>query len=505
MQPKLLHALLVEDSPDDADLILIELNNAAFNIVSTRVDTEAGMRVAMQSGNWDVIISDFNLPRFNAHGALAVLRDTGADIPVIIVSGCIGEERAIALMKEGASDFVMKDNLARLVPAIERELREAAGRREHRQTELVLFESEKLLRGIASSLGEGIFVLGDDGRLLFMNPEAERLLGWTERELLHQEVCHIIHAQTQDGAPLSEPCCGMQRVLTSGGVHRTEEDIFWRKDGSPIPVSIVASAIMENGKATASVIAFQDIRQRKQAEHDLLESRKQLRELSAHQQSVREEERTRIARELHDELGQMLTAVKLDAKWLATRLANKDSSIMNKITAMSGLLDQTLDTVRRVAADLRPVMLDDLGLAAAIEWLVEEFGKRTGINTHLELDIEQRSCNCRGDESQGAEVSTAIFRIVQECLTNITRHAHAEQVTVSLKCCDNKLVLRVSDNGTGMPATGDGKHDSFGIIGMRERAHNLGGTFDLASVPGEGTRVKVVIPAEPAQHAGAPQ
>lgn len=503
MQRKLLHILLVEDSPDDADLILLELNEGGFEVVSERVDAGAEMRAAMKGCKWDVVISDYNLPRFSAHGALAVLRETGADIPFIIVSGCIGEERAVALMKEGASDFVMKDKIARLVPVIERELRDAAARREHRQVQQMLHENEKLLRGITTSLGVGLFVLNDSGRLLFMNPEAERLLGWTESELFYQDVYRIIHTPKTDSTPLPESCCGVLGVLRDGGVCRTEDDIFWRKDGLPMPVSIVASAIMEEGKAVAAVVTFQDISQRKQAERDLLESREQLRELAAYLQNVREEERSRIARELHDELGQMLTGIKLDARWLASGLSGEQPIIVNKIASMSKLIDETLDAMRRVAADLRPVMLDDLGLVAAVEWLTEEFGKRTGLFVRLELDVEHgcsSGCSCEKEDCKlDAEVATTAFRIVQECLTNVARHAQALHVLVLLKCREGELMLRVSDNGKGMDTTKERKPNSYGTMGMRERVQNLGGTLNFLSVKGEGTSVEVVIPIKQAK------
>lgn len=166
MQRKPLRVLLIEDSPDDAELILLELRAAFPAIASERADTMAGMHAAMNSRKWDVIISDFNLPRFNAYDALALLRKSGADIPFIIVSGCIGEEHAVALMKEGASDFVVKNRLVRLIPAIERELREAAIRREHRQALKRLRENEKLLDGVTAAIGEGIFVLDDKGALV---------------------------------------------------------------------------------------------------------------------------------------------------------------------------------------------------------------------------------------------------------------------------------------------------------------------------------------------------
>ncbi len=493
---KPLRVLLVEDSRDDADLILIELIQAGLDNVSERVETGAAMRAAMAGGNWDIVISDFNLPGFSASEALAVLRESGADIPFIVVSGCIGEESAVTLMKEGASDFIMKDKLARLAPAVERELRDAKMRREHRQVQQVLQENERLLNGITASLGEGILVLDAAGRLLFMNPEAERLLGWAENELFYRDMHQAIHSRKQDGAPLPASACEVLRVLKGGEVRRTEDDVFWRKDGSPMPVSIVASPIMENGKPIASVVAFQDISQRKLAEHDLLESRRQLRELSSYLQTVREEERTRIARELHDELGQMLTGVKLDAMWLATHLPAGNPGMAVKVASMSKLIDETLDAMRRVAADLRPVMLDDLGLVAAVEWLAEEFGKRTGISIQLELECE---------DEINAEVSTAVFRIVQECLTNAARHAEAGHVLISLDYHDGKLMLLLSDDGKGMPATDQARRNSFGIIGMRERAHNLGGRLHLLSIPGEGTTVVTIIPVNPVDFAGATQ
>ena len=320
------------------------------------------------------------------------------------------------------------------------------------------------------------------------------------------DVHKAIHSQKHDGTPLPESECGVLGVLKKGGVFKTEDDIFVCKNGSPIPVSLVASAIMENGQAVASVVAFQDISQSKQAKQELLESREQLRDLSTHQQSVREEERARIARELHDELGQMLTGVKLDAMWLAMRLSGENPTIVGKITSMSKLIDETLDAMRRVAADLRPVMLDDLGLAAAVEWLAEEFGKHTGLAVQLDINVEYGLHSYQGEDCDlGAEVSTAVFRIVQECLTNVARHAEAEHVLISLECHDGKIMLLLSDDGKGMPAASENNSSSYGLIGMRERAHSLGGTLHLLSIPGDGTTVVAIIPVNRIGLAGATQ
>lgn len=359
-----------------------------------------------------------------------------------------------------------------------------------------------LAAAFALWVGEGIFVLNDAGVPLFMNPEAERLLGWAAVELRGKDMHLLIHAQKPDGTPLPEFGCGILGVLRDGNAHRASDDVFVRKDGSLMPVSFVASPIARDGKVAAVVVAFQDISQRKRAERSLLESREQLRELSAHLQTVREEERTRIARELHDELGQMLTGVKLDAKWLGNRLSGAQPEVTGKIGAMTQLIDGTLDAMRRVAADLRPTMLDDLGLVAAVEWLAEDFGERTGISTRLEIDVGEGLHDELGEECElDAEVSTAAFRIVQECLTNAARHAHAEQVLVLLECHNGKLVLMVSDNGKGISRAGKGKSRSLGIVGMRERVYGVGGKFYLFSIPGEGTTVLSIIPIRMANHA----
>ncbi len=200
--PSSLRLLHIEDRQDDADLIRIDLEAAGYDVASRRVETAAEMKEALPAQNWDVIICDYNLPTFDALRALAILRESGQDIPFIIVSSHIGEEAAVALMKAGAHDYVMKDHLARLAPAIEREVNEAMERRRRRRAEETSKQHEKLLREITSAVGEGLLVQDMEGKLLFMNPEAERLLGWSERELVLRDVHATIHAQRPDGSPL---------------------------------------------------------------------------------------------------------------------------------------------------------------------------------------------------------------------------------------------------------------------------------------------------------------
>lgn len=481
-----LRVLLVEDAPDDADLILLELDLHWPRVVSQRVDTELTFRHVLTSAPWDIVISDCNLPRFSAEAALAILRQHAEDTPFLVVSGFIGEESAAALMKAGAHDFIRKDNLARLAPAIERELREAALRREHRQGQEALRHSEKRLRAITAALGEAVFVTDANGCLLSMNPESERLLGWRESELAGRYIHDIIHRHSADSPPVAASLCGSLCAIQQGQAVRVEEDIFLRKDGTTVPVAYVSTPLFEDGRLVGAVSALQDITSRKKARQELLESRHRLQELSAHLQAVREEERTQIARELHDELGQILTAFKMDVSWLSSKTAAGDAAVQGKLASMNKMIDDTLDWVRRMSSDLRPIMLDDLGLRPAIEWLLEEFSRRHGVATRLNACSEE----CRLDQAY----STAAYRIIQECLTNVARHAGASLVEVSL-LCGEELTIIVRDNGCGFSPGTPGKRKSFGLLGIRERAASLDGHCDIASATdGSGTTITVRLP-----------
>ncbi len=227
---------------------------------------------------------------------------------------------------------------------------------------------------------------------------------------------------------------------------------------------------------------------RKQAEDELRNSREELRSLSAYLQSVREDERTHIAREMHDELGQTLTALKLDLLGLRDEPPKGKKSLLENTESMLTLTDRTIETVRRISAELRPKFLDDLGLAAAMKWQAEEFQNRTGIECTVTVGSD--------DMVLDKELSTAVFRIFQEGLTNVARHANASRVEVSFRQKGSKLEMKVADNGRGIPEEQISASKSFGIMGMRERVRSLGGEFKVKGVKNKGTTVRVVIPIE---------
>jgi PAS domain S-box-containing protein len=244
----------------------------------------------------------------------------------------------------------------------------------------------------------------------------------------------------------------------------------------------------EKEKPVRMIGAMMDITERKRAEDELQKSREQLRDLSAHLQSRLEEERTRIAREIHDEFGQVLTVLKMELSWLQKRFSGKQQTWREKVQSMSKLIDAAIQTVRKTATDLRPGILDDLGLTAAIEWQAQEFEKRTGIPCRWNVVPE--------DIVVDPDRSTALFRILQETLTNVARHAKASQVNIRLMEKDHSLVLDVTDNGTGITENQATDSKSLGLLGIRERVRLLGGNVTFLGEEGKGTEVHVQLPIE---------
>lgn len=238
--------------------------------------------------------------------------------------------------------------------------------------------------------------------------------------------------------------------------------------------------------AAANEQLQQEIAERKKAETELTRSQEQLRDLAIHLESVREEERSRIAREIHDELGQALTALKMDLHWVGLRLPAEHRILMAKINSMSGIIDTTVQAVRRISAELRPGLLDDLGLTAAIEWQAHDFCSRAGLSCHIRSEPEDIIL----DKSR----SIALFRIFQEALTNIARHARATQVEINLERNTSTVNMEICDNGVGITAAQLAASGSFGILGIRERVNSLGGSLNISGVPGRGTTLRVSLP-----------
>lgn len=736
-----LRLLIVEDSEADAFLIARELRRGGYAPEYRRVETEADFAAALDAQDWDVIIADYSLPRFSAPHALRVSKARGIDVPFIIVSGTITEETAVAAMKAGAHDFVTKDSLARLVPAVEREVRDAGVRRERQRAEAALGESEArfaaivnsaldaiitidaaqcvvsfnaaaermfgysaaqiagqpvakllsprgdrmgaeplrdldawlrqrpgagalgsvlavradgaefpveasiscielggrklytaILRDISErrrheeererllreklllleSTGEGIYGIDLHGHITFVNQAAARMLGYRPEELLGQHSHDLFHKRHPDGSPYPVEECPVYKACRRGERCRVDGEVFWRRDGTPMTVEYSAHPIFDVEAIVGAVVTFNDITERKRAEetlrfqahllntvgqaviatdlkgtitywnrhaevlygwlarealgrnvteltvpdisrqqraeilatlhagrtwsgeflvhrrggatftalvtdtpvydingnligiigtsidvterkraeNELRESREALRALAAQLQSIREEERKRIARDMHDELGQALTGFKMDLAWMRARLQKDDplerQPLLDKIDAAGAMIDETSGTIRRLCAELRPGVLDDLGLRAAVEWQAREFTRRTAIRCDVVSD--------EGELDLTSDQSTAVFRIFQEILTNVARHAGATRVNVKLRVAGGVLMLDARDDGRGINPDEMAGARSLGLLGMRERAIAIGGELQIRPASGGGTTVALTVP-----------
>ena len=267
-----------------------------------------------------------------------------------------------------------------------------------------------------------------------------------------------------------------------------------RSDGEEFPIEASISHTKTGGTDFFTVV-LRDISIRVKAAAEIERSHRQLRDLYQQMHEVREGERVRIARELHDELAQWLTALKMDVSWLAGRLPQGGDRLRDRVERMKQLVDTTVTSVRRIAADLRPAMLDDLGLVPAIEHLLHAFSERTGIVVGLDTstdDIEFRE-----------PLSTAVYRMVQEALTNVARHARATEVRVTIRIEGDDLTVSAWDNGIGISAFRHESGKSLGILGIKERARTLGGGADVRGSPEGGTVVEIKVPVKQFRGMGA--
>jgi signal transduction histidine kinase len=258
--------------------------------------------------------------------------------------------------------------------------------------------------------------------------------------------------------------------------------------GEEFPIEASISQHVEDGRKLLTVV-LRDVSERVRVDEELRRSKEELRTFAAAANLAREQEQTRVARELHDELGQTLTALQMDAAWCKARVPSSDPMSLARHAKMETTLKETVAATRRIATGLRPLMLDDLGLVPAVDWLVENFTERHGVPCRLSVKGEEI-------EMPSAQ-ATAVFRIVQESLVNVGKHAQARKVTVSMENADGMVTVRIVDDGAGFSLAAPRKPESFGLLGLRERALLSGGDVVIESEPGKGTSVVARIPLSP--------
>jgi PAS domain S-box-containing protein len=359
---------------------------------------------------------------------------------------------------------------------------------ERLQAEERLARSEARMRGILDSAMDAIITVDERQHVVLFNEAAERVFGCPRREALGAPLSWFIperfrasHADYvrrfgETGATTRR--MGAQTVVTG-----------LRRNGEEFPIEASISQITEGGHKFFTVI-LRDVSERHRAERALERSREEVRSLAVAAGSAREQEMSRVARELHDELGQGLTSLKMDISWLREHVGGTSPEVKAKLAAIQVLLDGTVAATRRISANLRPLMLDDLGLMAAAEWQVQSFSERTGIAAELamgdNLDLED-------------PYATTVFRVLQESLTNIAKHAGATAVDVALDREGDLVTLLVRDNGKGFDTSEAPSRNSFGLLGMRERVALLKGEVRVESKPGHGTSLEMRLPVAPSR------
>ncbi len=522
---KPIRVLIVDDSEDDALLLVRQLRNDGFDPSFERVDTAEAMNAALDKLTWDLVLSDFMMPRFSGLKAVELLRQRGFEVPILIVSGKIGEETAVECVKAGASDYLMKDNLKRLGTAIERELREAENRRIRRIAEERLRATDANFRRVITSSADGIVVVASDGTIRFVNPAAESLFGRTAEEMVgtlfgfpigerneleivrdngekavvemrivetdwegspvHLATLRDITRRKEGARALQEsetrlrllldqiPCLTwtldtrLRFTAFAGSGSESLEDVpnrilgmtlaeYFKVGDLDFTPYVAHRQALQGTPATYELtladrtffgrveslrdaddhivgvvgVAF-DITDRKQAEE-------QLRSLSHRLVTAQENERRKIARELHDEVGQSLTALKLSLDRASPGRSTGDGSDLGEARKTLGAL---MAQVRSMSLELRPTMLDDLGLLPTLLWHFKRYTAQTNVQVHFKHRGLRRNLP--------QDTVTAAYRIVQEALTNVARHAQVNEVQVCVRAEYDALVVEVEDQGVG--------------------------------------------------------
>ncbi|WP_305824724.1 response regulator [Massilia brevitalea] len=457
-----------------------------FFAVIEAEDGETGLQLA-RSTQPQCILLDHHLPDLSGLDFLARLRaepdDTLRHLPVLMLTGADSAAIATEAMRRGAGDYLVKDGEGRyldlLSATVERLVRERRMMEEKRR-------AEAKFRTLVEQIQAISYVVAPErpDALDYISPQI-RALGYTAEEWLADPGLHA-------ACMLPEERAGVVQLLHDTrrhGLPLRHEYRLRARDGTLLWFRDQADLVRDEGGRPLFVQGtLVDITVNKLAEQSLNQSQDALRRLAAYQERIRENERQRIARELHDELGGVLTGIKAYLSVLGERSRQSREAPDPLLGEAGELAQNAIDTMRRVITDLRPSVLDQLGIWAALEWQLDQVGKRAGLQ-----------CSCAIDPVAAIALdpdrSTVLFRIVQEALTNVQRHAQASRVALQVRRDGAELVLTVEDDGRGVHASSDA-NGSWGILGMQERSRSVGGDLAILPRPGGGTMVRLRLPVE---------
>ncbi|HEY5407998.1 MAG TPA: PAS domain S-box protein, partial [Ginsengibacter sp.] len=391
--------------------------------------------------------------------------------------GTVTEEFAVNIIKLGADDYLLKDRLMRLPEAIKSALKQKETEKEKREAE----KKNKFKADLLNTIGQAVLATDSNGIINFWNKAAEEIYGWTSEEAIGKDVDKLLRPKKT-----SEQVSASMELLSNGNNWSGEIKVQ-RKNNKSFPIYVTDAPVYDQYNKMCGVISVStDITERKKTDKDLKDLNQQLNNLSSHLQSVREEERTKIAKELHDELGQQLSGLKMEIFLLIKKLSTIDEQMHEKGNDIINHIDETINSVRRILSSLRPGILDDLGLIAALEWHSSEVEKLSGIK--IDFTANTKELNLPNI------FSTAIFRIYQEAVTYIISDACADKVKASLRMNGHNVVLEIKDDRP----TGDSGIKNIkktpGLLGIRQRVFLLGGQCDLGNEVEKATKIKITIP-----------
>lgn len=390
----------------------------------------------------------------------------------------IGEVVFIIHQGEDVTAFVRlkkeEEEQVRIIKSLEEKIKQS----EQQKTKEKIESEKDFSNSLINSL-PGIFYLFDSsGKMMRWNKNFEKVSGYSTEEVALMHPVQFFDTDEQEYI-----ASRIYEVFTKGV--SDAEAHFFTKEKKKIPFYFTGTMILLDEGPCLIGMGI-DVTEKVKAGEELKNSYDHIRALATHLQNIREEERTSIAREIHDELGQQLTGLKMDIAWLARKLGRQDDEIENKIKSTLQLTDETVKTVRRISTELRPSILDDLGIIAAIEWHSTEFGNRFSLQTEFKTELSQLDLE--------PATATGLFRIYQESLTNVLRHANANKITSSLYINESVLVMNITDDGKGFDINTIRDKKTLGLLGMKERTLIMGGDYEIKSNFGKGTSVTVSVP-----------
>jgi len=526
-----LRALIVEDSEDDCLLLKNELARGGYEVTYERVETAEAMNDALERREWDIIISDHRMPQFSSLAALKLHKERECDIPFIVVSGSIGEELAVSTMKAGANDYIMKDNYARLVPAVERELREAQSHRQRRRAEQTLEEFRRRLELILDAAGEGICGLNSDGAITFINPRGAKLVGWKPEELIGKSLHETIHHSWSDRTPFPREDCSLCATLDDGLAHWMDDELFWCKDGTSFPVEYTCRPIRDGDIIVGAVLTFQDITERKAAEAVLRKTNGRLENAltelrQAQQQAVQQERLSALGRmangvahDFNNALSKMLGLTEL--LLTSPEKLEDTETVRGHLRLINTAVQDAAHVVRRLREFYRPRRDTEQFKSVDLNAIIEEAIALTEPKWKDEAQAKGVTIQVRTELGPLAPVFADEVEL-REVLANLISNAvdampQGGTITVRADGDTEYVTLQVSDTGVGMTeevrrhcfepfySTRGGAGKGLGLAtayGIIQRHY---GEIQIESELHQGTTFSIRLPVHVGQRAKPPE